>query len=45
MFAFELLGQIAELALLGLGILVSGVVLTVVVGGIAYVSAVRKYNK
>jgi hypothetical protein len=45
MFAFELLGKIAELVLLGIAILASGLVLTFVVGGIAYVTAVRKGNK
>jgi hypothetical protein len=45
MFAFELLGKIAELVLLGVAVLAGGLLLTFVVGGIAYVSAVRKYKK
>lgn len=45
MFAFEMLGQIAEMILLGVAILGGGLLLTFLVGGITYVSAVRKYKK
>jgi hypothetical protein len=45
MFAFEMFAKIAELVLLGVAILGGGLLLTFIVGGIAYVSAVRKYKK